>query len=230
MFISKFSGLSLGLLCRLLLPLRFGTLVPLTLVRLLCAKGALASGEKSSNIESRASLLLLFLPITPFIATTPQGLANLFLILLVLVGWLYIKGTVRLVLPAILALSTLSVHILAGIPAAIFLAFLYLVKNREMTAQKWLLAFGVGSLGIPGLFLALSFLQPHLVQVGLHNNLQEFLRGLFDLRGRYNFWLDLVYLAKFIIPIFLFILVLLGLHELKKEGQQKGAIPLVRDH
>jgi hypothetical protein len=92
-----------------------------------------------------AALATLLLPLSPFINTTPQGLAylwsliTLFLALPELVS--RVSWTSHLVL-GIVSIATLSIHPLAGLPALLF--FLLVVLSRNTVKQGLVIPLKVG--------------------------------------------------------------------------------------
>lgn len=85
--------------------------------------------ERGLAVLSTTGLLLL--PLAPFVATTPQGLADLFALLAVLSGtaWLHAHRP-PLAYVLLLAAAALATHPLAGIPAAAFCLFLMFFKLK----------------------------------------------------------------------------------------------------
>jgi hypothetical protein len=165
-------------------------------------------------------LLLLLFPIASFIATTPQGLANLFLIMLAFTSWEYLRGRLGLLLPVFLALSTAFIHIISGLPAFIFLAVLILTKNNRLGNKKTALMAGLGAtLVVPVVFLVITKISPNLIDLELtHNSFKEFFGSFFDFQRRYNFWLDLAYLAGFLAKFLLGALAIWGIKSSPKSS------------
>lgn len=86
----------------------------------------------SRNLALMGSLGVFIIPLGTFASTTPQGLANLFFLLTVMIGagWLHAhKPPLGFVM--ILAAASVAVHPLAGIPALFALALLMSVKLRH---------------------------------------------------------------------------------------------------
>jgi hypothetical protein len=88
----------------------------------------------SSSICAAACLPLLALPLASFIVTTPQGLAN---ILLLLTSFVLLASAISTVvpkwIPVLLALATVTAHPLAGAPLFIFvLMIIYLDASRGL--------------------------------------------------------------------------------------------------
>ena len=83
------------------------------------------------HLSVMSALAVLLLPLSSFISTTPQGLANLFALAAFLLGscWLHDH---RPALPyvGLLALAAAATHPLSGVPALLFIAFAAFFKLR----------------------------------------------------------------------------------------------------
>lgn len=98
---------------------------------------------------------LLFLPLAPFIFTTPQSLAyvftaaSLFLCLPVLA-----KESQKLAAPGILAIAAIMTHPLAGIPALIFFCLVVISRITSHTLRRTLTVLGLvlASIALPVVF------------------------------------------------------------------------------
>ncbi len=90
---------------------------------------ALFHAVKSFGIKTKTSLLTVLLtlifPFSIFIVTTPQNLAFLFLIILILLNLKQNFTTYDLRLTTIIALATLAIHPIAGIPAVLFVLMFF---------------------------------------------------------------------------------------------------------
>jgi len=116
---------------KLLVPLLAALLLPLAwyqaALRLL--------HDKRTAIASLIGLFLL--PLSSFIVTTPQGLANLFVLLTILasIPALVARQEPRPVFLLLPTLATLLIHPLAGIPLLLYIAFL-LSRSSEINKQQ----------------------------------------------------------------------------------------------
>jgi len=152
---------------------------------------------------------LFLIPLSSFITTTPQGLANLWTLLLILTAVPFLAQLERphvwpLALPA---LATLAIHPIAGIPAGLFLALLASEPRRASARLKpfasvmyWAVAL-IGSVILPASFVVnslissakldfdLSALSPASAISALHLDL------FFE--NRFDPLLDFVYLFGF---------------------------------
>lgn len=118
--IHKLSGLSIYLLNKFLVPVLAAIFLPLSIYRLT---------TNNLKVASRilTPLFLLVLSFSPFIATTPQNLSYLFLILTITYG-VSRKSTLWTL---ILALATLAIHPLTGIPAVAWYLILLITRNKN---------------------------------------------------------------------------------------------------
>lgn len=83
------------------------------------------------NLNLLVILTLLIFPLN-FIVTTPQSLANLFFLITVIFSLYYINNPRVSIIPlALLGLTTLIIHPLAGLPLIFFLAMAYFYKSRK---------------------------------------------------------------------------------------------------
>jgi len=125
--IAKLFRLGVGAVDRFLLPVMTAVFLPAASAWLLRRGFGV-----TRNLALVGALGAFLLPLGSFVSTTPQGVANLFFLLTVIVGaaWLHAH---RPPLGFVLALSAASVaaHPLAGIPALFAAALLMAVKLRH---------------------------------------------------------------------------------------------------
>jgi hypothetical protein len=125
-FLHVISALDVSLIDRWLVPLVYAVAVPLTtyyvFARWLRRTDALL-----------LSAIPLLLPFGGFIMTTPQNLANLFFILVILLSLLYFRNEFGPRALTVLVLATLAIHPLAGIPLAATLVLFALFKGLHGT-------------------------------------------------------------------------------------------------
>lgn len=123
----KISGLSIYFLNKFLVPVLAALFLPLATYRL-----TIKNNFSSSRFLT--PLFLLGLSFSPFIATTPQNLSYLFLILTIVYG-ITRKNPLWSLL---LALATLAIHPLTGIPALAWCLILWLNKKApELKAKTY---------------------------------------------------------------------------------------------
>ncbi|MBI5370095.1 hypothetical protein HZA85_02830 [Candidatus Uhrbacteria bacterium] len=185
-----------------------GFLVPLLAALLLpsawYAAAVHITGKRRISMLTLIGLFLL--PLSSFIVTTPQGLANLLTLLLILfsVPYLFESERPRLLLCGLVALSTLAVHPIAGLPALLYFALLCVDPSRAPAAwQKPARLIFFGVVVITCVVLPLSFLFNAIVSgqsLGIHPEALNPLRllsglnlGLF-FENRFNPALDFIYL------------------------------------
>lgn len=117
---------------RYLLPLLTALLLPFSWL-----SATLHASKKDPRFAPTSLFLLFLLPLGGFATTTPQGLANLWILLLVLAAVPFLSGNERphpglLVLPT---LATLAIHPLAGIPALLWCA--YLLTDKTLAPKRF---------------------------------------------------------------------------------------------
>jgi len=123
--LSKISGLTISFLNKFLVPFLAALFLPTALFNFLkrCVK--------TTPAIWLAILFLLILNFSPFIATTPQNLSYLFLILAVLAAAADNFGQVL-----ILSLASAAIHPLAGLPAVALTAMMALKKYANRIKAK----------------------------------------------------------------------------------------------
>lgn len=167
--------------------------------------GAAAHLLRDRRVAAGTLAGLLLLPLAPFVLTTPQGLANLWTLLLVLAAIPTLMKDERprvwpLVLPA---LAALSVHPIAGLPAVLFVILLASEPSRNGNRPLARLVFwsgaAIGCVILPLSFVANSLLSSGTLGLNLNNlNVLGLLNNLsLFLANRFNPLLDFVYLYGF---------------------------------
>lgn len=163
-FLSKISLLPVAWIDRLLLPISFSLFLPATIYYSL-------KPFVEKNLTPGASLLPLLafiLPFGAFIATNPQGLANLFLLITIFFGILALRREFPVFDLWFLSFATLFIHPLAGLPSLIFVfivtIFIFLKKQEGifefLRHLVFIGSFILTSIAIPLLFLlAILFFQ-----------------------------------------------------------------------
>lgn len=137
--LSKISGLAIHLFNTFLVPFFAALFLPAALFDFLRRR------TKSSPAISLTVLFLLIMSFSPFIATTPQNLSYLFLILAVLSA----AGSENLERVLVLSLASAAIHPLTGLPALALLAWMAFKRygdkikagrERIIKASIWLFA------------------------------------------------------------------------------------------
>lgn len=180
---------------RYLLPLLAALLLPFAWI-----SASLHAAKKESRFAPAAFFALFLLPLGLFATTTPQGLANLWILLLILAAVPFLSGNERphpglLVLPT---LATLAIHPLAGIPALLWCA--YLLTDKSLVPKKLakignaarLTAIIVGALLLPTAFVAFAW-KNGLAAVhttGAWDRLWSLIPTLPSIGYPYRTWLD----------------------------------------
>lgn len=122
--ISRFSGLSIYILNKFLVPISAALLLPGAIKTFGASRGRTTS-------VLLAGILILILPFTFLIVSTPQNFAYLFLLL----ALLYSLSGQRL-LAFLLSLATFAIHPIAGLPALSFWAFRELDYRHPLKNKK----------------------------------------------------------------------------------------------
>ena len=187
LFLNKLLGLPLVVLDKLYLPLLAALTLPVVII---------TAFKESFNIEKNLINLLplafLMLTFTNFIVTTPQGLANLFSLLIIILSLHYIHEPAKpLWLLFFLALVTMTIHPLTGLPLLFFVILLtyYLRFEKKIYLPQilrksiFLELIAVFLLALPTAFLANSLTSSEM-KVGLNQN---FLKNLFGFFSNFEF-------------------------------------------
>jgi len=109
-----------------LVPLAFAVVIPVAYWSLRRSFGW------DSPLAAAACVPLLALPLSSFVMTTPQGLANILLLITTFI--LLVSATtnhVRRLVPAMLAVATISIHPLAGVPLLLFVAMVAYLRASD---------------------------------------------------------------------------------------------------
>jgi len=161
----------------------------------------------TKNKNSLISSIVLIIPFSIFIISTPQNLAYLFLILSLLVGstlkkeYVYLSGA--------LSLASFFIHPLAGIPALIFwiLTFIHLSKNKiKMWQYKTLLSLGSLTSIV---LIPLSFVLMGQSSFAINFDISKLTSTVWP--SGESLWLNFSYLYAFNLSVFIFLLIFFGL-------------------
>lgn len=205
----------------LLLPLLFSFYVPQ------------AAYYAYKNITDQAiplsivSLGLLIFPYSSFIVTTPQGLANFFILMVIFFSLIVIFGEQNnLILHiSILSISSVAIHPLSGIPALIFIIFILLanIYKRKILPypflQKFLIIeiFILSSIAIPIIFIINSQISSSLksyLTFESFTNIKNFFKPIEFLipyyKNNFDIIYDIVYWYEHNIYLILLTLAVLG--------------------
>ncbi len=166
--------------------------------------------NKTANFLTLA--LILILPFSIFIISTPQNLAFLFLILLILAG-LNCSNFAELLVLYLFTLMIFFIHPLAGIPA-FFFSLVTTIYHSEKEASKkylYLLIFLISSLALP---LAFYIFNHGQITFSAHSRFAWPRMPYED-----GFILNFVYLYIFNIKFIIAFLILLGIHLVHKSKE-----------
>ncbi len=158
-------------------------------------------------------LIILILPFSFFIITTPQNLAYLFLLLILLIG-LTCRNLYTLNFLYLLALTALLVQPIAGIPAVLFVMLLTIYHSDKTKSKKYFytLIFIISAIALP---LAFYFIEKNNFGA-IQDSPQTEINNIIALPklivpGQENFILNFIYLYGFNLKYIFTFLVLAGL-------------------
>ncbi|MFA5076340.1 MAG: hypothetical protein WC480_02905 [Patescibacteria group bacterium] len=169
--LSRLSQISVEIIDKFLVPVLFSTFIPaiIYLVYKKISQPKLIIINNPSLLPTNYYLLPLFLliiPFTDFIVTTPQSLANLLALIIIISSPLLITKKINfnfIYLLGFMAATTILIHPLSGIPLFLFTALLsYWCKpiKYQKIIIALLILFTVCSL--PAIFWLQSYLAPHV--------------------------------------------------------------------
>ncbi|MEK7615273.1 MAG: hypothetical protein AAB431_02725, partial [Patescibacteria group bacterium] len=138
-------------------------LVPILTALLIPSAWYAAAVQITSNKRLALMTLtgLFLIPLSSFIVTTPQALANLWTLLLIFSAVPFLVGSERpkLIALGLIAVATLAIHPIAGLPAILF--FSLIVTSPDQISSKWKpigrIVFA-GIVTVTSVILPLSFL------------------------------------------------------------------------
>ncbi len=203
LFLHYAFALPVELADKLLLPILTSLLLPIAIY-------SAAAHLLSNKRYAAACLMAIFLlPLSSFIVTTPQGLANLWTLLIILaaIPFLLRFEHPRIYPLFIAATATLATHPISGIPAVLFVSLLASDPERANKRLKvpshivyWLILI-LGSVILPISFIANSVLSGTELGLDLSalnpNTILSALRIDLFFENRFNPILDFVYLYGF---------------------------------
>lgn len=229
-FFSKFFNLSIQIVDKLLVPILAGIYLPTTIFSTF---SRLLKNQKAIAITA---FTFLAIPFTSFIMTTPQNLANLWTVIIILLAT---TGT-HAFLIFFLALACLVIHPLAGIPVIIFagLFSLYQRINNQVNEamprpyiQKilfWIICVLTIPL-LPAVFFFHSSLSDLTQQsLGMNDSVQNIFSSFEIYYHPFHNIYNLIYSYGFNINFLILILAITGILALIKLNQfKKYAIFLI---
>ncbi len=192
--------------------------------------------KQSQSISFLVALCAVLLPFSAFIATTPQSLANLFLLALIFIVIISRHSSTNenssqeknfwnldFEIWILTATAVLLIHPLSGIPALLFLGIIILTEKLKGW-QKYLagsLAVIFGSVILPLVFIIRD-------KTAYQFNLSDILPSVrFFIENKFDLFRNFVYLYKFNFWLIFLILAAIGFGVLIYKKQGKTAVPLV---
>ncbi|MFA5318369.1 MAG: hypothetical protein WC323_02755 [Patescibacteria group bacterium] len=206
----KLTFISIIWLDKLLVPVLAAIFLPPALFH------AVKSFNASTKIALLSVLFMLIFPFSTFILTTPQNLANLFLILIILIS----LATYNLQLTSALALASAAVHPIAGIPALLFTAMLWgkkLIKNKKLIACYLLFVACAAVIALPAAFYLNNKTSAIINSGTAAESSPLFHMPKFFFSGRENFLLNFVYLYGFNINFIIILFIISGIFIYRKK-------------
>ena len=198
----KITTLSLVWLDKLLVPFLTAIFLPSAIWQFLSKW----FDNKKNNLLTL--VVILILPISLFIITTPQNLAYLFLILTILYG-LTCSNMPELAATYLLAITSFFIHPIAGIPAILFTIALHIYYNDKLKLKKYL--YGI-------IFILASIILPIIFYfIGKSSNAEGAIPTTFFswpkliVPGQENFILNFIYFYGFNLKIIISLLAILGI-------------------
>lgn len=188
--------------------------------------------KTTQRIAALITLSLFTFPYTSLINTTPQGLANGLLAVFIMLNLIGLYGkTVPRWLLGFIALTIAGIHPIAGTPAILFFILNYVYQKKVRYSYFfYTLIFVLGCFVFPIMFFLNSIVLPTTSsQITFQNNIYNILPALQafipTLPGRFNAFLDLIYLIKLNLFISIFLIIIFGIFSLKKKIYLKNFNP-----
>lgn len=201
-FLSKLMASSHVVIDRLLVPLLASIVLPVSTFYVF-------SHWVKKNYALVISLLMLVIPYTSFIMTTPQNLANLFFIFTILLSLLYFRNQIKIEILYLLALATFVIHPIAGIPLLITIFLFNLFKLLFSSYTKYISLFfltaSVFIIVMPMAFIANGS--------GIGSNIpnpQAVILNFFTWIDKFDLPLNIAYLVDFNKALIATVIILLG--------------------
>ncbi|MEA3463644.1 MAG: hypothetical protein U9R14_01010 [Patescibacteria group bacterium] len=207
----KITFIPLIWLDKLLVPILAAIYLPITLYRVL------VKWFKNNTANFLLTLIILILPFSFFIVTTPQNFAYLLLLLIILFG-LTCKNIYNLIVIYLLALTAFAIQPIAGIPALLFALLLNIYHSDQKNKVKkiyYLLIFIVSTIALPLAFWLVKKnnfgISETQNSAGLWAFLSSFSLPNLTMPNQENFILNFIYLYGFNLKIIVGVLIIAGL-------------------
>ncbi|MFA6551041.1 MAG: hypothetical protein WCV41_00710 [Patescibacteria group bacterium] len=207
----KLTFVPIILLDKLLVPMLAALTLPYALYQ------AAKSFTTDERIAKLTSLFALIFPFTTFIITTPQNLANLFLLLIILFSLTQLQQNETLVtrysLLVALSFATLIIHPITGIPAVLFVILIIgaqYIKNKFLFISHYLLFAALSVFSLPTAFYLNN--QTNTAINATSDTVSQITWNLpqFFFSGTENFLLNFVYLYGFNISVIITLFIIAG--------------------
>ncbi len=225
---ASISHIEVGMIDRLLLSLLATLALPLIVLLGL-------NNNDDNRLSTFTALVLLGLPLTWFINTTPQGLSNLLLCAVIFLAargapidkspWRWIGAL------AAFSFATLVVHPLAGIPAFILTAVAVTPKILKHWSDQIWPSVLIAALCAPVLPLLFWWQEQRLAGTGAITALstipQAAQSSFIYFENRHQIFLDFVYHIGFNLPLLMLLLAVTGCVVAWKTNQGRRMLPLV---
>ncbi len=217
---SRLFSLPVETIDKLLLPLLASTFLPFIIYSILNKTFSI-----KENFTKILSLAFLFIPFSIFIVTTPSGLANLYLLIILWLSFLYLKNKqIPFSYLIFLSLVALAIHALAGIPILIYLILVWLFKNQTIAAKIIRPIFSL----LACLFLPLALFINSLFSIyKIEFNWQNL--GLINwptiFSKQFNYFIDIAYLYKNCIHLLILLITLVTLYNIIKHHKTSIFLP-----
>jgi len=202
----KLTGISIYMLSKLLVPVLVSIFLPLSLFRFLKEQSNKVLGNRFLTI-----LFLLVLGFSPLILTTPQNLSYLFLLLTIFLS----LNPKNYVWTLVLAIATLAIHPLTGIPAISWGAWLLFKKYTRGYKKLAKSLITILIISINAIFLPIALLLTGAndfkgIGSGLSALIGPFknIFGNLSSAGREDWMLNLVYFIGNNISLFIIIIII----------------------
>lgn len=217
--VHKILWIPISWLDKLLVPILSSLLLPYAFVQ------AFNKWSQKYKLNLVGALLMMLLPFSIFVVTTPQNLANLWLTLLVLISLIPQEKlpAPKIITLYLLAFSAFASHPIAGIPAIMFILVFHvgqIIKNKKINAIFYTLAGVASATALPAAF---SVTNHHFNINDYNTSFQIALPKLF-LFDLGNIWLNFSYLYGFnIFWIIICIIIIALILILKNKNEYKIA-------
>lgn len=213
------TGISIAILNKWLVPVLFSLILPVFIYYI----HKINFTEKKNNFRY-LPILLLILPFSLFINSTPQALANLLFIILLF--WQFISNEYNkyhFTIGTLLTIAILSIHPITGVPAFFLWLFTIFKKYSQTKDVQKIISRLVmieisilGALAIPALFVLNSYLNDNPISIAL--NIPELFTQTYQYISFVSFY-DFAYLLPLLSKTFILAMAIYGIVYLIQESK-----------